>query len=159
MTTEIRVASVPEVSAAAPVDPKASLTGVRFWRQKMNLAVISGSVRAIGSWSQRFLQESGTSICKGSDVPLSPTPIRPGYETSSAIYAHYVALGHSASPNARKGFINFFHVSTRPYFANEGDVLIIGKDQRKLLLRCRKNVVDGIQGAINYLDIFHARYG
>jgi hypothetical protein len=73
----------------------------------------------------------------------------------SAMYAHRVALWDSAPPNAYKGFVKFLLVSTRLHFANKGDVLTIGKYERKVLVCCRKDVVDRIQSAINDLDVFH----
>jgi hypothetical protein len=77
----------------------------------------------------------------------------------SAIYAHRVALWDSALPNTFKGFIKFLVVSTRLYFANKGDVLTIGKYEHKVLVCCRKDVVDRIQSAINDLDVFHTCIG
>jgi hypothetical protein len=73
----------------------------------------------------------------------------------SAMYAHRFAFWDSAPPNACKGFVKFLHVSTRLYFANEGDVLTIGKYERKLFVCCRKDVVDGIQRTVDDLDVFH----
>lgn len=116
-------------------------------------AILSGRH---GSESTRRLAKMGAIWIAGFLIPSRRVVLLlvVGFVEQSAMYAHRVALWDSAPPNACKGFLKFLLLSTCLYFANKGDVLTIGKYERKLFVCCRKDVVDGIQSAINDLDVF-----
>jgi hypothetical protein len=61
-------------------------------------------------------------------------------------------------PEALESVIKFSLRTASRYFIDEGGILVIGKYQSEFRVCRRENVVDGIQRAINDLDILHVPY-
>lgn len=73
-----------------------------------------------------------------------------------AVYPHRVALGKSPGPDARERFVELFLRPARHDFVNEGHILAFRKDEGELFLGCGKDVIDGIFGSVDYLDVLIA---
>ena len=72
------------------------------------------------------------------------------------MYSHGVCLGYASIPDSCERLIELGAMLSSHHFVDKGDVLSTRKDEGELLVRGLKYVVDGIQCAINYLDILHA---
>ena len=73
-------------------------------------------------------------------MPLDP---------EDAMDSHRVCLGYSSIPDPCKYLIELGATLSSHYLVNEGNVLSIRKDEGELLICGLKDVVDGIQCAIN----------
>lgn len=73
-----------------------------------------------------------------------------------AVNSHGLVFRNATLPNFREHDVKFFLWSARDNFVDERNILTRRKDKRKFSFGCREDIIDGVVGPIDNLDIFHA---
>lgn len=76
-------------------------------------------------------------------------------EKNRSLNAICTILLDSSFPEPFKERVQDIIIFTSIDLIDKGDICAIGKYKRKLIVLCRKNIVDTIHCAINYLYVFH----